>query len=49
LGADKVIDYQQEDFIEIEDQFHFIFDAVGKSSFARCKPLLVRKGINIST
>lgn len=49
LGADKVIDYQQEDFTEIEDQFHFIFDAVGKSSFARCKPLLVPKGIYIST
>ena len=30
-------------------KFHFIFDAVGKSSYGQCKPLLVDKGIYIST
>ena len=49
LGADKVIDYQMEDFTQIEDKYHFIFDAVGKSSFKECKPLLTEKGIYVST
>lgn len=49
LGADVVIDYQTEDFTNTTQQFDFIFDAVGKSSFAQCKPLLKPKGIYIST
>ena len=49
LGADTVIDYQTQDFTKTEDRFEFIFDAVGKSSFGQCKPLLTEKGIYIST
>jgi NADPH:quinone reductase-like Zn-dependent oxidoreductase len=49
IGADTVIDYQTEDFTKIQDKFHFIFDAVGKSSFSQCKPLLTEKGVYIST
>jgi NADPH:quinone reductase-like Zn-dependent oxidoreductase len=49
LGADTVIDYQTQDFTKTENKFHFIFDAVGKSSFKQCKPLLTEKGIYIST
>jgi NADPH:quinone reductase-like Zn-dependent oxidoreductase len=49
LGADIVIDYQTSDFTKTEDKFHFIFDAVGKSSFKQCKPLMTEKGIYIST
>ena len=49
LGADMVIDYQTQDFTKTENKFHFIFDAVGKSSFRQCKPLLNEKGIYIST
>lgn len=49
LGADVVIDYTQEDFTKLNDRFHFVFDAVGKSSFAKCKHLLHDKGIYIST
>lgn len=49
LGADIVIDYQTRDFTKTENKFHFIFDAVGKSSFKQCKPLLTDKGIYIST
>ncbi len=49
LGADIVIDYQTQDFTKLETKFHFIFDAVGKSSFGRCKQLLTEKGIYIST
>jgi len=49
LGADVVIDYQTQDFTKTENKFHFIFDAVGKSSFGVCKSLLVPNGIYIST
>jgi NADPH:quinone reductase-like Zn-dependent oxidoreductase len=49
LGADVVIDYQTQDFTKTETKYHFIFDAVGKSSFGQCKPLLTEKGIYIST
>lgn len=49
LGADEVIDYQTQDFTKTEKRFDFIFDAVGKSSFGACKPLLKPKGIYIST
>jgi NADPH:quinone reductase-like Zn-dependent oxidoreductase len=49
LGADVVIDFQKEDFTKLEHKFDFIFDAVGKSSFFKCKHLLKPKGIYIST
>ena len=49
LGADEVIDYQTQDFTNTDKKFEFIFDAVGKSSFGQCKPLLTSKGIYIST
>lgn len=49
LGAELVIDYQTQDFTQTEQKFEFIFDAVGKSSFGQCRPLLTEKGIYIST
>jgi NADPH:quinone reductase-like Zn-dependent oxidoreductase len=49
LGAEVVIDFQKEDFTKLEKKFDFIFDAVGKSSFFKCKHLLKPKGIYIST
>jgi NADPH:quinone reductase-like Zn-dependent oxidoreductase len=49
LGADVVIDYTKQDFTKTDQRFDFIFDAVGKSSFGQCKPLLKNKGIYIST
>ncbi len=49
LGANKVIDYTQEDFTEIDHTYNYIFDTVGKSSFARCKPLLKAGGAYISS
>jgi len=49
LGADRVIDYTKEDFTQTGQTFDFIFDAVGKSSFGTCKPVLTEKGIYIST
>ena len=49
LGADKVIDYQKEDFTKLNDSFDFVFDAVGKSSFFKTKHLLKRGGVYFST
>jgi len=49
LGPDKVIDYQKQDFIKDDEKYHFICDAVGKSSFSQCKHLLLPKGIYISS
>ncbi len=49
LGADFVIDYTREDFTKTGQQYDFIFDAVGKSSFAVCKKLLKKDGVYIST
>ena len=49
LSADIVIDYQTQDFRKTEQRFGLILDAVGKSSFKACKPLLTEKGIYIST
>jgi NADPH:quinone reductase-like Zn-dependent oxidoreductase len=49
LGADVVIDYLKEDFTQINSKYDVILDAVGKSTFGKCKPLLTKKGIYIST
>ena len=47
LGANKVIDYTKEDFTKDDQKYNFVFDAVGKSSFFKCKPLLQSGGIYI--
>jgi NADPH:quinone reductase-like Zn-dependent oxidoreductase len=49
LGADKVIDYTKEDFTKSAEAYDIIFDAVGKSSFARCKGSLRAGGIYLTT
>jgi NADPH:quinone reductase-like Zn-dependent oxidoreductase len=49
LGADVVIDYTKEDFTKTGQPFDFVFDAVGKTSFGACKPILSKNGIYIST
>ncbi len=49
LGADKVIDYTKEDFTTAREKYDFVFDAVGKSSFGKCKAILKPEGIYISS
>jgi len=49
LGADKVIDYKKDDFTKDRERYDFVFDAIGKSSFIKCKKLLRKKGIYTSS
>ena len=49
LGADRVIDYMAEDFTKDADRYDVVLDAVGKSSFGRCRRLLKAGGIYLST
>ena len=49
LGAKIVIDYTKADFTKINESFDVVFDAVGKSSFGKCKSLLRKGGIYMST
>jgi NADPH:quinone reductase-like Zn-dependent oxidoreductase len=49
LGADKVIDYKTDDFTKHNEQYDFIFDAIGKSSFLKCKKLLKKNGAYTSS
>lgn len=49
LGADRVVDYTAEDFTADSERYDVVFDAVGKSSFGRCRRLLRPRGIYLST
>jgi NADPH:quinone reductase-like Zn-dependent oxidoreductase len=49
LGADRVIDYMQEDFTKNGETYDVVFDAVGKHSFRRCRHSLKRGGLYIET
>lgn len=49
LGADEVLDYTKQDYTQTSNRYHFVFDAVGKTSFGTCKPVLTENGIYIST
>jgi NADPH:quinone reductase-like Zn-dependent oxidoreductase len=48
LGADKVIDYTQEDFTQSDETYDVIFDAVDKISPRRGKKALKKTGIYLN-
>ena len=45
LGAERVIDYMTEDYTRDTGRYDLVIDAVGKSSFWKCRHLLKPKGI----
>ncbi|TVR70475.1 MAG: NAD(P)-dependent alcohol dehydrogenase [Marinilabiliales bacterium] len=49
LGADKVIDYNSEDFTKGRTRYKKVFDAVAKSSFYKCSKILEKGGRYITT
>ncbi|MBN2639497.1 MAG: NAD(P)-dependent alcohol dehydrogenase [Bacteroidales bacterium] len=48
LGADTVVDYQNEDYTKLSKPYDIMFDTVGKSSFSQVKHLLVKDGLYLS-
>jgi NADPH:quinone reductase-like Zn-dependent oxidoreductase len=49
LGADRTVDYTQEDFTKNGQTYDVIFDAVGKHSFKRCRGSLDPGGSYLAT
>lgn len=49
LGADRVIDYNREDFTQIGQTFDIVFDVAAKSSFLKCKRILKPNGVYLTT
>lgn len=49
LGADRLIDYTRADFTKDDRKYDVVIDAVGKSSFRRCRRLLKPGGLFFST
>jgi NADPH:quinone reductase-like Zn-dependent oxidoreductase len=49
LGAERVVDYQREDYTRDEQRYDAVFDAVGKTTFWRCRHLLVPRGVYLSS
>jgi NADPH:quinone reductase-like Zn-dependent oxidoreductase len=49
LGADRAIDYTQEDFTKNGKLYDVIFDAVGKHTFWKCKKTLKPGGSYLAT
>jgi NADPH:quinone reductase-like Zn-dependent oxidoreductase len=48
LGADRAIDYTQEDFTQNGETYDVVFDAVGKTTSSRCKKSLKEAGIYLN-
>jgi len=48
LGADKLIDYTQDDFTQNGDTYDIIFDAVGKLKPETCKKALTNHGVYLN-
>ena len=48
LGADKVINYQEEDFTDNQNRYDIVYDTIGKSSFKSCKGILKEQGAYLS-
>lgn len=51
LGADRTLDYTRTPFVEQlrGETFAFVLDAVGKSTFGACRPLLRDTGVYLSS
>jgi NADPH:quinone reductase-like Zn-dependent oxidoreductase len=49
LGADRVIDYTQEDFRKHGESYDVVFDAVGKLTFARARGSVKPGGVFVGT
>lgn len=48
LGADEVLDYGTQDFVEGGARFDLVFDLVGNRSLAECRSVLVERGTYVA-
>ena len=49
LEADTVVDYTRQDFTAVGETYYVVFDAVGKTSFRRCRRLVEPGGAFVET
>jgi NADPH:quinone reductase-like Zn-dependent oxidoreductase len=49
LGAMKVINYQQQDFLKSEGCYDIIFDTIGRHDLSKCSPIMNAGGTYVST
>jgi NADPH:quinone reductase-like Zn-dependent oxidoreductase len=49
LGAERVVDYTKEDFTRIAETFDGVLDAVGKTTYLRCRRLLKPEAMFVGT
>jgi NADPH:quinone reductase-like Zn-dependent oxidoreductase len=49
LGAERVVDYTKEDFTRIGESFDGLLDAVGKTTYLRCRRLLKPQAMFVGT
>jgi NADPH:quinone reductase-like Zn-dependent oxidoreductase len=49
LGAESVLDYTRTDFTRAGRSYDVIFDVAGTSSFGRCRRVLNRGGVYLTT
>lgn len=49
LGADKIINYEQDDFTKDNGTYDYLLDTIGNKGFAASKHLLNKKGAFLST
>ncbi len=49
LGASTLFDSSALDYLAVSEPYDFVFDAVGKSRFSVCRPILTRHGVYLSS
>lgn len=49
VGADRVIDYERDDFTQLPDRYQTVFDAVNKRTFRDCRRVLTPIGTYVTT
>ena len=47
IGADQVIDYTQEDFVQSGERYDILLDCIGNHSLPECRRVLNTRGIHV--